>query len=175
MGGGSKGDSQTTEVKLPPELEAFANRNLKNAEAATRIGYSPYEGPTVAAINPMQRAAMGNTNRMANAFGMQTSPVRDSMMRAKDYGGGVRGHDPMALYMQALRGMDPEQRRAIETFTDPRGASAQFGNSRGGGGGGGGGSRSSGGGGGNAQQTLDRIYSGQRRYPSNLTQQLGWG
>lgn len=138
MGGsGSKGDSQETEVKLPPELEKFANRNLGNAEAAARIGFVPYGGPTEAALNPMQMASMDNTQDMLSAFGLGGADPRAGLPEAKDYGGGIKGYDPMSLYLQALAMIDPEQRKAIESFSDPSGARASFG----GGGGGGGGAR----------------------------------
>lgn len=132
MGGGSKGDSQTTEVKLPKELERFANRNLENAEAAARIGYVPYAGPTEAAINPTLMAGMNGTNDMLSAFGMRTADPAASLPVAKDYGGGIQGYDPMALYLQALGKIDPAQRAAIESFTNPQGARARYGNGGGG-------------------------------------------
>ena len=124
MSGGGKGDKKTAEIKLPKEIEALAKRNLAAAETAGKIGYVPYEGPTVAAFNPMQINSMQQNAAAMKAFGMNPANVAASIPKAKTYAGGVQGYDPLALYTQSLRNIDPAQRGAIQSFTDPRGVAS---------------------------------------------------
>ena len=58
---------------------------------------------TVAAMTPMQEAAMANTNMGASAFGMggTTSPTA-GMPTAQTYAGGMRGYSSGGMYDQAL-------------------------------------------------------------------------
>lgn len=118
-GGGGKGDSKTQTMRLPPEIEALAKRNLVKAEQAGQIGYTPYQGPTVAALNPMQVNSMKQNEAAMRAFGMNPASVDASIPQAKTYAGGVRGYDPMALYLQAVGRINPAQRAAIDSFTTP--------------------------------------------------------
>ena len=41
---GGKGDKSSQTIKLPPEVEKIAIRNLQQAEEAGRVGYVPYAG-----------------------------------------------------------------------------------------------------------------------------------
>ena len=62
-GGGGKGGSATSEVKIPQWLEDAARENLAKAGDISQIGYVPYYGPDVAAMTPMQEAAMQKIGR----------------------------------------------------------------------------------------------------------------
>jgi len=126
MGGssGGKGDKSSSTMRLPKEIEALAKRNLTAAERAGQIGYVPYQGPTVGALNEMQIGAMEQNENAMRAFGMQPQGVRASIPTPNTYAGGVQGYDPMALYLQSLSKMDPAQRAAIESFTNPQGVTA---------------------------------------------------
>lgn len=145
MSKGGKGDKQSSEIKLPKEIEALAKRNLGAAEAAGKIGFVPYQGPTVAALNPMQVNSMQQNANAMSAFGMQPANVNASIPKAKTYAGGMQGYDPMALYTQAVGKIDPWQRAQINSpmfkSQDPgagKRTAAAAGLSGGGGGGGGG-------------------------------------
>jgi hypothetical protein len=122
--GGGKGDKSTSTIKLPPELEAMAYRNLRSAENAGKIGYVPYQGPTVGALNEMQIGAMEQNEAAMRAFGMAPQSVRASIPTPTTYAGGVQGYSPMGLYMEALGKIDPDQKAAIESFTDPKSVTA---------------------------------------------------
>ena len=117
--GGGKGDSQSQTTRLPPQLEALANRNLQGAERASQIGYTPFQGPTVSALNPLQVNSMQQNENAMRAFGMNPASVAGAIPQAKTYAGGVQGYDPMALYLQAVSKIDPAQRAAIDSFTKP--------------------------------------------------------
>jgi hypothetical protein len=110
--GGSK-----TENKLPAWLEDSAKTMLDRSEAMGQTGYMPYAGAQVAALSPLQYAAMENTAGAANAFGMstpqpggdinsQTAPIdlgqfaegdmRDKASRINDAYRSILGRDPDA-------------------------------------------------------------------------------
>jgi hypothetical protein len=141
MGGSSKGDKQESSISLPPEIEALAKRNLTAAEKAGKIGYTPYQGPTVAALNPMQIDSMQQNANAMKAYGMGGADVAASIPKAKTYADGTQGYDPMALYLQALGKIDPEQMAQIQSFTSGGGSGGRGGGGGGGGGRGGGSSR----------------------------------
>ena len=69
---GGKGGSTTTTVEVPEYIEEAAKRNLTRADAISRIGYVPYYGADVAAMTPLQQAAMQNVAGQAGAFGLAT-------------------------------------------------------------------------------------------------------
>lgn len=121
MAGGGKGGSQTTEVSIPDWAENAAKSNLARADDISKIGYTPYMGPDVAAFTPMQNAAFGATNDAASAFGMGTA--QPSMPEPTTYAGGVQGYSAYPLYQQsvdALQAANPAQYNAIMgQFIDP--------------------------------------------------------
>lgn len=116
----SKGGTQTTEVRLPEAIERASAENLALANEVGRIGYVPYQGPTVAGLSSGQQASMANTNAAANAFGLaqQAPPVAPTEMMP---GGMGAGYSPFAAYMQAIQSVPQGQRGAIEGYTiDPQ-------------------------------------------------------
>jgi hypothetical protein len=119
MGGGGK---NTTSVTVPAWLEQAAQRNLGRADELARIGYTPYYGPDVAAMTPMQMAAMQGTNQMASAFGMPTADPMAGMPAATNYGG-MPAYSSGDLYDQALAELErrmPGQFAAMRApFIDP--------------------------------------------------------
>lgn len=121
---GGKGGSTTTKVEIPAWLEDAAKSNLARADEIAKIGYTPYFGPDVAALTPMQQAAMRNTNSAASAFGMAApSDPMAGMPAAQDFGG-VQGYSAAPLYqgsVDALRASNPAQYDAIRSmFIDPQ-------------------------------------------------------
>lgn len=119
MGGGS----QTTETKVPKWLEDAAKANLDKANTIAGIGYTPYYGPDVAAMTPMQMSAMQGTNQFASAFGMPTADLSVGMPQATNYGG-MSAYSSGSGYDQALAELkrkNPGQYEAIANlFINPQ-------------------------------------------------------
>lgn len=171
MSGGGKGGSQTQQVKIPAWLENAAKNNLARADALAQIGYTPYYGPDVAALSPMQVAAMQNTGGAASAFGM-AAPVdaMAGMPAPQTFAGGVQGYSSAPMFEQSLAALEaarPGQFAALNApFIDPV-TGAQPGSPFGTGAGAGGiggmvmGGRSGGGRGGSSTQSRgsDRMWS----------------
>lgn len=124
MSGGGKGGSTTSEVKIPQWLESAARANLARAEDVAEIGYVPYYGPDVAAMTPMQEAAIQNINQGASAFGLAApfSPMA-GMPQVQEFAGGVRGYSSAPIFEQSLAQLEqnrPGQFDAISRmFIDP--------------------------------------------------------
>ena len=112
-GGGGKGGSTSTEVSIPAWLEDAAKSGLARGTQAAGIGYVPYRGPDVAALTPMQEAAMANTSMASSAFGLGASPMPGAGMPAvQTFADGTRGYSSAPLYDQAvneLKMRDPAQ------------------------------------------------------------------
>ena len=123
-GGGGKGGSTTSEVKIPQWLEDAARANLAQAGEVSQIGYVPYYGPDVAAMTPMQEAAIQNINQGASAFGLAApSDPMAGMPQAQEFAGGVRGYSSAPIFEQSLAQLEqnrPGQFEAISRmFIDP--------------------------------------------------------
>ena len=118
-GGGGKGGSTSTEVAIPAWLEDAAKASLARGEHVAGIGYVPYRGPDVAALTPLQEAAMANTSAASSAFGLGASPKPGAGMPAvQTFAGGVRGYSSAPLYDQALNELkmrDPAQYAKLTT------------------------------------------------------------
>lgn len=97
----SKGGSQKTEVKVPEWLEDAAKQAIARANQSANIGYMPYYGPDVAALNPTQIGAMRTTNQAARAFGMDTTPPMQGMPKPQTFRGGIQGYSSGPLFQQA--------------------------------------------------------------------------
>ena len=112
-GGGGKGGSTSTEVSIPAWLEQAAQSGLARGQQAAGIGYVPYRGPDVAALTPMQEAAMANTSAASSAFGLGASPAPGAgMPTVQTFADGTRGYSAAPLYDQAvneLKMRDPAQ------------------------------------------------------------------
>lgn len=111
----SKGGSQTQQVRLPEAIERASAENLALANEVGTIGYSPYQGPTVAGLSSGQMAARANTNAAADAFGLAQaeSPVAPNAPMPGGMGG---GYSPFEAYLQAINALPAGQRGAIESF-----------------------------------------------------------
>lgn len=124
---GGKGGSQTTEVKVPQYIEDAAKANLARADEISRIGYTPYYGPDVAAFSPMQQASFQNTADTASAFGLAAPTTQQDIMGGMPapttYAGGVSGYSSAPMYEQSLaqfQAQRPGQYDAIMSqFIDP--------------------------------------------------------
>lgn len=123
---GGKGGSTTTQVQVPPYIEAASKANLDQARDISRIGFAPYYGPEVAAFDPSQVQAMQAAQDQAAAFGLAPSMnVAASLPQAQDFGGGMMGFSSAPLYEQAvaeLQARRPGQYQQImKNFVDPYG------------------------------------------------------
>ena len=124
---GGKGGSQTTEVKVPQYIEDAARANLARADEISKIGYTPYYGPEVAAFTPMQQSSFQNTSDMASAFGLATpssqQDIYGGMPAPTTYANGVRGYSSAPMFEQSMAELEarrPGQYAAINApFIDP--------------------------------------------------------
>ena len=129
---GGKGGSQTSEVKVPQYIEDAGKANLARADEISKIGYTPYYGPDVAAFSPMQQSAFQGTSDMANAFGIATpasqQDIYGGMGAPTQYANGVQGYSSAPMYQQSidqLKAARPGQYDAIMAqFLDPLTGSA---------------------------------------------------
>lgn len=105
----SMGGKTTETQQIDPDLKAAALRQLSMAENVGRLGFVPYQGATVAGMQPAQIAAMQNTNAGLEAFGLGGSPIP----AAGDL-------SPYAMYQEQLAQMAPGQRAFIDSmFINP--------------------------------------------------------
>lgn len=116
------GGKQTSETKIPEWLSGAAQQALTRANSVAAIPYTPYFGPDVAAMTPMQEAAASNINAGASAFGM-AAPTGTGMPEAQTFAGGVRGYSSAPMYEAAvneLKARYPGAYNAIMgQFSDP--------------------------------------------------------
>jgi len=122
---GGKGGKQTTEVQIPQWLEDAARENIARGSDVAKLGYTPYYGPDVAAMTPMQVAAAQNINQGASAFGLAApSDPMAGMPQAQTFAGGVQGYSSGPIYDQSLEMLKqnrPGQYDAITgMFIDPQ-------------------------------------------------------
>jgi len=98
---GGKGGEQKQE--LPKWLDQRSQALLERADKTARLGYMPYYGPDVAAINPMEAASMRGAGAAATAFGLHDgSDVMAGMPEAQTFAGGVQGYSSAPLYEQSI-------------------------------------------------------------------------
>ena len=119
----SKGGSTSSSVTVPDYIENAARRNLNKAEGISQIGYTPYYGPDVAAVTPMQQASFQNTANVADAFGMGTPSsgfdIMGGMGEPTQYANGVRGYSSAPIYEQSLDELAarrPAQKAYMDSF-----------------------------------------------------------
>lgn len=98
------GSKSTTvqENKIPRYLEEAGQLAVEEAKKIKEMGYLPYFGPEVAAINPYEQAMAQNVGGMASAFGM-AAPAAISMSGVDTAtSGGVTGYTTAPAYFSAL-------------------------------------------------------------------------
>jgi len=127
-GGGGKGGSTSTEVSIPAWLEDAAKSGLARGQQAAGIGYAPYIGPDVAALTPLQEAAMFNTGQAASAFGLGPSPIPSAgMPEVQTFAGGARGYSAFPLYNQAVNELQMRNPDQYAKLIAPFDGNGQFG------------------------------------------------
>ena len=127
-GGGGKGGKSSTEVSVPAWLEQAAQSGLARGTQAAGIGYAPYIGPDVAALTPMQEAAMFNTGQASSAFGLGPSPIPSAgMPEVQTFAGGMRGYSAFPLYNQAVNELQMRDPVQYAKLMEPFSGGGQFG------------------------------------------------
>jgi len=122
------GGSQSTSVEIPEWLQQAAQSGLARGEQAAGIGYVPYSGPDVAALTPLQEAAMANTSAASSAFGLGASPTPSSgMPTVQTFANGTRGYSSFPLYEQAVNALKTQNPDQYAKLMAPFNGSAQFG------------------------------------------------
>jgi len=99
MGGSLSGEKR---VQPPQFVEDAQREAIMRAMEAADLGYVPYEGPTVAALSPMQLAAMNAASSDARTFGYEAPMDARSGMPETMEMGGVTGYSPYPMYIEAL-------------------------------------------------------------------------
>ena len=121
---GGKGGSTSSTVTIPQYIEDAARANLAKADEISKIGYTPYYGPDVAAFTPMQQAGFQNTAGMADAFGLAGGGTgMEGMPTPTTYAGGIQGYSSAPMFEQSVAELEarrPGQYAAINApFIDP--------------------------------------------------------
>ena len=121
---GGKGGSTSSTVTIPQYIEDAAKANLAKADEISKIGYTPYYGPDVAAFTPMQQAGFQNTAGMADAFGLAGGGTgMEGMPTPTTYAGGIQGYSSAPIFEQSMAELEarrPGQYAAINApFIDP--------------------------------------------------------
>lgn len=123
----SKGGSTSAQTEIPAWATEYAQRQLLDPAAmAARLGYMPYYGPDVAAMTPLQEAAMQSNIGAAEAYGLiapgSVTPAQ-GMPAPRTFAGGVRGYSSGSLFDQAramLAQRAPGQMAAYQSmYVDP--------------------------------------------------------
>ena len=127
MAGGGR-NTQTTSVEIPQWLQEAAQSGLARGQQAAGIGYVPYRGPDVAALTPLQEAAMFNTSQASSAFGLGASPLPGAgMPRVQTFADGTRGYSAFPLYEQALKQLQMQNPEQYAKLMAPFSGDGQFG------------------------------------------------
>ena len=116
---GGKGGSSTSAQEIPDWMRQPAERNIARAEQAQQIGYQPYYGLDVAALNPTQMAAGQMNVDAARAFGMAAPQTAYQGMAQPEMVGGVSGYSSAPMYEQAVSAgqtADPTQAQIYNTL-----------------------------------------------------------
>jgi hypothetical protein len=127
-GGGGKGGSTSTDVSIPEWLQQASQSGLARGQQAAGIGYAPYRGPDVAALTPLQEAAMFNTSQASSAFGLGASPLPGAgMPTVQTFADGTRGYSAFPLYEQAVNDLKMRDPAQYAKLMAPFDGSGQFG------------------------------------------------
>ena len=121
----SKGGSSSQATQIPAWLENAAIQNINKANDVSQIGYTPYYGPDVAALSPMQQQSMQSTGNAASAFGLapQGFDAMAGMPQAQTFANGMQGYSSAPLYQESVdqfQANRPAQFQAMaDMFIDP--------------------------------------------------------
>ncbi len=115
------GSSKTTqETKIPEYLEEAGKLAVQQAQKVQQMGYLPYMGPEIAAINPYEQAAAQNVGQMASAFGMAAPAGLDMGMPTVTQGG-MTGYSSYPIYQSALERLREQRPEQYDFFANQTG------------------------------------------------------
>lgn len=110
----SKGPSSKSESKteLPAWYVPYAKQGLEIGNKIAQQGYTPYQGPDVAAFTPQQVQGMQQASDWATAFGgkgAKAQNVASQLMPSQDFGGGLKGYSSYGGYQDSLAKLKKNQ------------------------------------------------------------------
>ncbi len=114
------GSKSTTvqENRIPRYLEEAGQLAVEEAKKIKEMGYLPYFGPEVAAINPYEQAMAQNVGSMASAYGL-AAPAAMSMSGVDTAtSGGVTGYTTAPAYFAALERLKETRPDQYEFFAN---------------------------------------------------------
>lgn len=114
------GSRSTQKTEIPAYIEEAGKLALERAKQIQGMGYIPYMGPEVAAINPYEQASAANVASMASAFGMQAPAALDMGGMPTVTQGGMTGYSSYPAYMaslERLRATRPEMYEYLSGMT----------------------------------------------------------
>jgi hypothetical protein len=114
------GSRSTQQTKVPEYIEEAGKLALERAKQIQAMGYIPYMGPEVAAVNPYEQAAAANVGGMASAFGMQAPAGLDMGGMPTVTQGGMTGYTSYPAYMSSLerlREVRPDMYQYLSNMT----------------------------------------------------------
>jgi hypothetical protein len=114
------GSKSTTvqENKIPRYLEEAGQLAVEEAKKIKEMGYLPYFGPEVAAINPYEQAMAQNVGGMASAFGLAAPAAMDMSGVDTATSGGVTGYTTAPAYFAALERLRETRPDQYEFFAN---------------------------------------------------------
>ena len=113
------GSKSTTvqENKVPAYLEEAGQLAVEEAKKIKEMGYLPYFGPEVAAINPYEQAMAQNVGGMASAFGMAAPSALDMSGVDTMTSGGITGYTTAPAYFAALERLKEQRPDQYDFFS----------------------------------------------------------
>ena len=96
------GSKSTQSTQIPAYIEEAGKLGLQRAQEIQAMGYVPYMGPEVAAINPYEQAMATNVGSMASAFGLAAPVGMDMGGMPTVTQGGMTGYSSYPAYMASL-------------------------------------------------------------------------
>lgn len=114
------GSKSTTvqENKIPRYLEEAGQLAVEEAKKIKEMGYLPYFGPEIAAINPYEQAMAQNVGGMASAFGLAAPAAMDMSGVSTATSGGVSGYTTAPAYFAALERLKETRPDQYEFFAN---------------------------------------------------------
>jgi hypothetical protein len=96
------GSKTTQKTEIPAYIEEAGKLALERAKQIQAMGYVPYMGPEVVAINPYEQAVAQNVGGMASAFGLSAPAAMDMGGMPTVTQGGITGYTSYPGYMSSL-------------------------------------------------------------------------
>jgi hypothetical protein len=100
---GGKGGKEKSKQEVPEWVKEQSQYQTDRANTAAKIGYLPWMGPDVAAVNPLEEAAMRGAGAAGSAFGIgPEGDVMAGMPQAETFANGMSGYSSFPLYNEAI-------------------------------------------------------------------------